>query len=139
MKNTWVLVADQSAAKLFRVTGTKRNPELEPLDVLEHPEVLGTDPSSSGMHASFVDMSGHDDEERRRFIRQVVDRLKRGHSKGELRELYVAAPASFVGELRGLYSSGVRRCVRREIIGDYIHEARPELEARMRKREWLSH
>lgn len=137
MKNTWVLVADQSAAKLFRVTGTKLNPELVPVDVLEHPEVLGTDPSSSGMHASFVDMSGRDDEERRRFVRQVVDRLKQGHTAGELRELYVAAPAGFVGELRGHYSAGVRRCVRREIIGDYIHEARAQLEARMRKREWL--
>ncbi len=119
---TLFVVADQSQAHLYRVGGTKLNPTLEAIEQLEHPEARERlDPSESNAHMH-VDMSGSVAEEERRFVRELVDRLRKGHSTGEFRKLYIAAPANFVGRLRKLYGSALSRMVEREIIGDYTQQ-----------------
>ena len=122
MVPTLFVVADQSQAHLYKVGGTKLNPVLEPIEQLEHPEARERlDPADSSGHLA-VDTSRHDAEEERRFVRELVDRLRKGQSSGEFRRLYIAAPANFVGRLRKHYGSSLARAVEREIIGDYTRQ-----------------
>lgn len=119
---TLFVVADQSQANLYKVGGTKLNPTLEPLEQLEHPEARERlDPSESNAHLH-GDTSGSEAEEERRFVRELVERLRKGQSSGEFRKLYIAAPANFVGRLRKHYGSSLERMVEREIIGDYTRQ-----------------
>ncbi len=136
MVPTLFVVADQSQAHLYRVGGTKLNPTLEPIDQLDHPEARerldSSESSSAHLH---VDTSGSEAEEERRFVRELVERLRKGHSNGEFRKLYIAAPANFVGRLRKHYGSSLSRMVEREIIGDYTRQDERTLTKRVA--QWL--
>jgi protein required for attachment to host cells len=133
---TLFVVADQSEAHLYKVGGTKLNPTLEVIDQLEHPEArerLDPTDSNTFMH---LDNSGSVAEEERRFIRELIDRLRKGQSTGEFRKLYIAAPANFVGRLRKAYGSTLSRTVEREIIGDYTRQDERTLTRRFA--EWTA-
>lgn len=135
MVSTMFVVADQSEAHLYKVGGTKLNPTLEEIDQLEHPEArVRLDPTESNAHLQ-VDNSGSSAEEERRFVRELVSRLRKGQSQGEFRRLYVAAPANFVGRLRKHYGSALSRTVEREIIGDYTRQDPRTLSKRFR--DWM--
>ena len=133
MVPTLFVVADQSEAHLYKVGGTPVHPTLEAIDALEHPEARAhLDPSESSSAHLHVDTSRADAEEERRFVRELVERLRKGQSEGEFRKLYIAAPANFVGRLRKHYGS-LSRCVEREIIGDYTRQDARTLTKRFAK------
>lgn len=122
MVPTLFVVADQSQAQLYKVGGTKLNPTLEVVAQLSHPQARErVEPSDSGSHAAIIRESAAAEEERR-FVRELVERLKKGQTSGEFQRLYVAAPANFVGRLRKHYGSSLARTVEREIIGDYTRQ-----------------
>ncbi|PRP96335.1 host attachment protein [Enhygromyxa salina] len=132
---TLFVVADQGQAHLYKVGGTKLNPTLEEIEQLEHPEARERlDPTDSNAHLH-IDTSGAEAEEQRRFVRELVERLRRGQSSGEFRKLYIAAPANFVGRLRKHYGS-LSRFVEREIIGDYTRQDERTLTKRFA--QWTS-
>lgn len=119
---TLFVVADQSQAQLYKVGGTKLHPTLEVVDQLSHPEArVKPDAHESGSDRPIVRDSVAEEEERR-FVRELVERLERGRSTGEFQRLYVAAPANFVGRLRKQYGNSLARAVEREIIGDYTRQ-----------------
>ncbi|NVB42695.1 host attachment protein [Pseudenhygromyxa sp. WMMC2535] len=122
MVPTLFVVADQSQAHLYKVGGSRLNPVLEPIEQLDHPEARERIEASASSGHLVVDTSGHDAEEERRFVRELVERLRKGQSQGEFRRLYIAAPANFVGRLRKHYGNSLSRAVEREIIGDYTQQ-----------------
>jgi protein required for attachment to host cells len=133
---TLFVVADQSEAHLYKVGGTKLNPTLEVIDQLEHPEARErVDPTDSNTFFH-VDNSGSEAEEERRFVRELIERLRKGQSSGEFRKLYIAAPANFVGRLRKHYGSALSRTVEREIIGDFTRQDERTLTKRFA--EWTA-
>ncbi len=122
MVPTLFVVADQSQAQLYKIGGTRLNPTLEVIDSLSHPEARERlDPTESNAHM-MIDSARADAEEERRFVRELIDRLRKGHSEGEFRRLYVAAPANFVGNLRKHYGTSLSSLVEREIIGNYTRQ-----------------
>ena len=135
MNRTLFVVADQSQAQLFKVGGTKLHPTLESIDLLDHPEARdrGAADSNSSL---LVDTSGSEAEEERRFVRELVDKLKRCQQSGEFRTFYIAAPANFVGRLRKHYGSSLARSVEREFIGDYTRQDVRALTSRFAK--WIN-
>lgn len=136
-ESTWLVVADGSRAHVYNLSGPKLKPSLNPIDTLEDPTARRQhDPSDSGMHFSFTDLQGPKAEHQKRFVRRLVRRLRQGHQRGAFRSLYVAAPAGFIGKLRGLYSPALADCVRREIIGDYTQVKVSDLHTRVRK--WIN-
>ena len=135
MVSTLFVVADQSEAHLYKVGGTKLHPTLLQVDQLEHPQARARAEASEPSSHLHVDTSRSEAEEERRFVRELVDRLRKGQSAGEFRQLYVAAPANFVGRLRKHYGSSLSRTVQREIIGDYTHQDERTLTKRFAK--WL--
>mgnify|MGYP001162878201 FL=1 len=144
MEATWFVVADRSQAQLFEVEGTKLKPTLKPLETIEHPEGrrsearrLGAS-SSSGMRDLLVETNGIQEEQDRKFVRQLLDRLTQAQHQKQFDRLVIAAPADFVGKLRELAArSGLSRAVVREIIGDYTNDTLHALQERARRKEWL--
>jgi protein required for attachment to host cells len=136
MTATMFVVADQGGAQLYKLGGTRVEPTLEEIERLEHPEAhYRQDASASGTRLQHFESNGPDEERERRFVRQLVDRLNAGHSRGEFRKLYIAAPAQFVGKIRQHYTSALSQAIEREIIGDYTQQDLRSLQKRMRK--WL--
>ncbi len=139
MDPTWFVVADQSQAHLYRVRGTRLEPVLEAVESLEHPEgrkrMRADSAASSGTYWLHPEKAAA--EENRRFVRQVIDRLSKGQREREFTRLLIAAPASFVGDLREHYGTSLASVVHREIIGDFTHDPVRVLEQRMRQKDWL--
>lgn len=144
MEATWFVVADRSQAQLFEVEGTKLKPKLKPLETIEHPEARRGEArrngasSSSGMRDLLVETNGIQEEQDRKFVRQLLDRLTQAQHQKQFERLVIAAPADFVGKLRELAArSGLSRSVVREIIGDYTNDTLHALQERARRKEWL--
>lgn len=144
MEATWFVVADRSQAQLFEVEGTKLKPTLKPLETIEHPEGRRAEArrtgasSSSGMRDLLVETNGIQEEQDRKFVRQLLERLVQAQHQKQFDRLVIAAPADFVGKLRDLAArSGLSRAVVREIIGDYTNDTLHALQERARRKEWL--
>jgi len=144
MEATWFVVADRSQAQLFEVEGTKLKPTLKPLETIEHPEGRRAEArrtgasSSSGMRDLLVETNGIHEEQDRKFVRQLLERLVHAQHQKQFERLVIAAPADFVGKLRELAArSGLSRAVVREIIGDYTNDTLHALQERARRKEWL--
>ncbi len=143
MESTWFVVADRSQAQVFEVEGTKLRPKLKQVETLEHPEARRAEArragisSQSGMRDLLADASGAQDEQDRRFVRQVIERLTQAQQQRQFERLVIAAPADFVGKVRELSARSLSRSVVREIIGDYTNDTIHALEERVRRKEWL--
>jgi protein required for attachment to host cells len=144
MEATWFIVADRSQAQLFEVGGTKIRPTLKPIETIEHPEGRRAEArrtgasSSSGMRDLLVETNGPADEQDRKFVRQVIERLTAAQHRKAFERLVIAAPADFVGKMRELTArGGLAKSVAREIIGDYTNDTLHALQERARRKEWL--
>ncbi|MBL8970513.1 MAG: host attachment protein [Myxococcales bacterium] len=143
MEATWFVVADRSQAQLFEVEGTKLKPTLKPLETIEHPEGRRAEArrsgasSSSGMRDLLTDSNSTQEEQDRKFVRQLLDRLTQAQHQGHFGRLVIAAPADFVGRLRELAARSLSKSVVREIIGDYTNDTVHALQERARQKEWL--
>ncbi len=110
MTERWVVVADSSRARIFKVL--KTDGELKETETLVHPEARGRDQdltsdlpgrsfdsSGQGRHAMESE-SGPKHQELLRFCKAVGDRLNHAHKSGELGALYIIAPPEVLGLLR---------------------------------------
>ena len=136
-------LSDRSQAQLFEVEGTKLKPTLKPLETIEHPEGRRAEArrsgasSSSGMRDLLTDSNSTQEEQDRKFVRQLLDRLTQAQHQGHFGRLVIAAPADFVGRLRELAARSLSKSVVREIIGDYTNDTVHALQERARQKEWL--
>ena len=143
MEATWFVVADRSQAQLFEVEGTKLKPKLKSLGTIEHPEGRRAEArrngasSSSGMRDLLAETNGVQEEQDRKFVRQLIDRLTQAQNQKQFGRLVIAAPADFVGRLRELSARSLSKSVVREIIGDYTNDTIHALQERARRKEWL--
>ena len=143
MEATWFVVADRSQAQLFEVEGTKLKPKLKALETIEHPEGRRAEArrtgasSSSGMRDLLAETNSMQEEQDRKFIRQLIDRLTQAQHQKQFDRLVIAAPADFVGRVRELAARSLARSVVREIIGDYTNDTIHALQERARRKEWL--
>ena len=143
MEATWFVVADRSQAQLFEVEGTKLKPKLKSLGTIEHPEGRRAEArrngasSSSGMRDLLAETNSVQEEQDRKFVRQLIDRLTQAQNQKQFGRLVIAAPADFVGRLRELSARNLSKSVVREIIGDYTNDTIHALQERARRKEWL--
>ena len=143
MEVPWFVVADRSQAQFFEVEGTKLKPTLKSLGTIEHPKGRHSEArrngasSSSGMRDLLVDTNSMHEEQDRKFVRQLIDRLTQAQNQKQFGRLVIAAPADFVGRVRELGSRNLSKSVVREIIGDYTNDTIHALQERARQKEWL--
>lgn len=126
-KDTWILVANSSHAKIFRV---EKNKDLLIVGVLEHPEsrllesdLVTTKPGRS-FESSGVSRHAYEQHispkihEFETFARQISDHLDAAREKGHFGKLYLVANPSFLGILRPVLSGPTESLVSGEIAKD---------------------
>ena len=128
MRNTWIVVADSSRARIFSA-GTP-SAKLAEIETLEHPQSrakardLVEDGASSGFssvggsrHGIGVDNSPklHEHEV---FAREVVAALERGRAENRFDTVVVMAPSTFLGQLRHAMSAPLSKLVAQTVAKD---------------------
>lgn len=121
MKQTWVVVADSTRARIMSADHV--NGSLRELETLVHPESrlhekdLTTDlpgrtfdSGGQGRHAMEQTLTPKQ-QERADFARNLADRLEEARSQGNLRQLIIVASPSVLGELRKSLTPELERLV----------------------------
>lgn len=126
-KDIWVLVANSSYAKIFRV---EKNKELIEVEILEHPEsrlaerdLVTTKPgrqfeSTGTSRHSYEQHTSPKVHEFETFARQISVHLDAAREKGQFGKIYLAANPSFLGMLRPLLSGPTESLVAGEVDKD---------------------
>ncbi len=71
MESTWCMVADQQQATFYQIKGSRRQPAIENIEVLDGSMGDIEDSAAvSGEHFMLDDHSGREDELQRRFVRR---------------------------------------------------------------------
>ncbi len=128
MSEYWVLVADESRARLFstdkiRVALNEFEDVINPEGRLRNQEIYtdeagrGRGLGGPGGHA--MELADNNPQEQvRRFCKQLVERLSKGLHKRAYRKLILIAPPSFIGLLRQQLPDGVQAHVQKELVKD---------------------
>lgn len=124
MSVSWVLVANQSHARLFEAANA--NGDLSELDAMIYPEarMKGTELFTDGPGRSF-DSGGHGRHgmgnprqlHRRageRFAKDIAHALEKGRKEGRYENLYIVAEPHMVGSLRDALDSPTRATIKGE-------------------------
>ena len=130
MKKTWILVANQAEAQIY---SSDRLPgDLLLVDVLENKEGASYardlvsdapgrafDSTGSGRHAMEPN-TGVKEEQRRRFVKEMVERLQTAQSKSVFDKLVLLAAPAVLGVIRKTLPADLTRIVIKEIPKDVI-------------------
>lgn len=130
MKKIWILVANQAEARIY--SSDQLPGSLSLVDVLlnkqgtAHPRDLTSDApgrafdsTGSGRHAMEPNTSVKD-EQRRRFVKVMVDRLQAAHLKGDFAQLVLLAAPAVLGVIRKSLNADLKNTVIKEIPKDVI-------------------
>ena len=129
MSNTWVLVAESSRAKIFRLNTITDS--LEEIADLAHTEsrmhehdlttdLPGSRVGSGGSHHHYDERSDVKQQEQLRFAKQVSEKLNKAWNNGEFSQLIVACPPAFLGTLRKVFNANVTQSIVQEIDKNLI-------------------
>ncbi|OHE80166.1 MAG: hypothetical protein A2X76_04195 [Lysobacterales bacterium GWF1_69_6] len=132
---TWILVADESRARLFRATS--RDGGIEVIATMEHAEgrlhpheLTDQLPDSShtavgGIHHGFEPRMAAKEKVAREFAHELAELLEADRVSHEFKELILVADPRFLGLLRGAIGKDLSRLVTRSLARDYT-QATPE-------------
>ena len=108
-KNVWVVVANESAARLYDLTSLR-----EPLRPVGHLADGRTHP-----------------QEAERFARRVTEVLEAGRRAGEFQGLVVMAGPPFLGMLRAAMPNALQAVITAEVHKDLVHQGEPAVRAHL--------
>jgi len=126
MSTHWIVIADSARARLFQSDAS--------LDAMEHMETLHHPESRQKSGQLVSDNSGRDrrggsggtlsgpsahDHELDVFSRELAETLEKGFDAHRFERLVLAAPANFLGKLRGHLSTRVAGAVVASMPKDY--------------------
>lgn len=135
-KDTWLVVANSSSAKIYKV-GHKQT--LVELEVFDHPEsrLHNRDLVSDRPGRDFESMGNtrHAMEPRVwpqqqqviNFAKQLADHLEQALHKGEYEKIYIAATPTMLGQLRGSFHPNTTKHVAGEVDKDMTHMTPDEI------------
>ena len=141
MNKTWILVANQAEAQIYSSDRLPGNLLL--VDVLENKE--GTshqrdlvsdapgrsfDSTGSGRHAMEPN-TGVKEEQRRRFVKEIVERLQTIKTKGGFDKLVLLAAPAVLGVLRKTLSADLIKIVVKEIPKDVIGQGVEKIQSQL--------
>lgn len=136
-QETWVLVANSSQAKLFRLT---QFPKIEPIQDFAHPEsrlhdqdLISDKPGrnfdrmGTGRHSY---ESKHDPKslEIDKFGKILAEHLNLAHENGDFSRLYLLANPSFLGVLRQELNPRLQNAIVSEIAKDMTEHPKSDIE-----------
>ena len=145
-----ILVADSSQAHFYKIpsvlvlqeyAGPNRpnmehqHPELEPFRSYYHPESkehdseIGSDRfgnyrsgDSSSSGSTYLEENTPQDHEKQVFAKQVADILEERVISGDFKQIVLAGPPEFLGELKKDMSTNVQNIVLQEINKDFTYD-----------------
>lgn len=141
MALAWVLVANQSHARLFEAE--KQASELHELDAMVHPEsrLKGRDIYSDAPGRTFDSggqgrhaMGNYREIHKRSsetFAREIAHALERGREEGRYEKLYIVAEPQMVGSLRDALDAPTRATVAGETGKNLVSCAPEEIRAQL--------
>jgi protein required for attachment to host cells len=141
MKKTWILVANQAEAQIY---SSDRLPgDLLLVDVLKnkegatHPRDLVSDAPGrafnsigSGRHAMEPN-TGVKEEQRRRFVKEMVERLQATQSKSGFDQLVLLAAPAVLGVIRKTLPADLTKIVVKEIPKDVIGQGVEKIQSQL--------
>lgn len=142
MKNqeTWVVVANSSEAKIFRM---KKFPKLEVISSLEHPEsrlhnidLVSSKPGRTfdkvgGGRHSYQAVTDPKHIEVEKFAKTVATYLQTAQGKNEFSKIYLIAAPAFLGLLRPLLDSKLQNSIVREVAKDMTEHTVLDIEGHL--------
>lgn len=141
MKMIWILVANQAEAKIY---STERIPgSLALVGTLTHEEGAAHkrdlasdapgrvhDRIGSARHSMEPD-TGVREEERRRFVKEIVVRLQAAHKRGDFSQLVILAAPAVMGVIRRTLNGALAKTVIKEIPKGVVGQTADKIEAQL--------
>lgn len=127
----WVVVADRSKAKIYRVV---KFPKLEEIAYLDHPESrlhnqdLTSDKPGRGFQSVGIGRYSYEpdmepkQQEAEKFAAYLGHHLSSAEKKGEFNRLYLFAGPSFLGMLRPHLSPETKKTVIAEVAKEFTSD-----------------
>ena len=141
MKKTWILVANQAEAQVYssdRLPGNLLLVEVlknnegttHPRDLVSDAPGRAFDSTGSGRHAMEPN-TGVKEEQRRRFVKEIVEWLKTTQSKGGFDKLVLLAAPAVLGVIRKTLPPGLTKIVIKEIPKDVIGQSIDKIQSQL--------
>ena len=143
MNTIWILVANQAEAQIY--SATRLPGSLTLVQTLSHEagaahardltsDAPGRvhDRMGSSRHSMEPD-TGVKEEQRRRFVKEVVDRLQAARLKGQFDQLVLLAAPAVLGVIRKTMTADLERVVIREISKDVIGQGLDRIELQLQR------
>lgn len=136
MSKTWVLVAESSRAKVYKVNG--RLAPIKEIGAMVHPECrmhegdlvsdsAGSDGGSVGQGRHVIDNKvSAKDHESLEFARELAGYLENARTSGNYEKLVLVAPPAFLGNLRHTLSKEVMALVCNQVDKNLVQKS-PEV------------
>lgn len=132
----WIVVADQSLARIFAMES--RLSPLEELESLVHPagrqhpgelvsDRSGREAAPGGSHHAVEPDVARKEAEAEKFAAQVAAELERGRQAGDFDQLIVVAPPRMLGLLRQAITPAVADCVEHELHNEFARMSPGEI------------
>ena len=140
MPNTWVVVADSGAARIFSTESPTSalveredyaNPEARVSERRLTSDRPGRTTDSGGRSHSYSSDESPRETESRAFARLLADRLSGARAKGEFDRLVLVAAPAFLGRLRAALDNETRKRVEGELSADLVGMTADEIRARL--------
>lgn len=141
MNMIWILVANQAEAQIY--SANRLPGGLTLVRTLSHAEGAAHardlisdapgrvhDRMGSARHSMEPDM-GVKEEERRRFVKEMVDWLEAAHLKGEFDQLVLLAAPAVLGVIRKAVAGDLAKAVTKEISKDVIGQDIDKIQAQL--------
>ena len=129
MSHTWVLIADSSCAKIFKLD-REVDVLIEVSDLLHSEsrmheqevtsDLPGSHAGGGGSRHGFEGQTGIKEHEAVNFAREINAQLEAARNNGQFDQLIVAAAPAFLGILRKHISKNTAKLITREINKDLV-------------------
>ena len=141
MKRNWILVANQAEAQFYSserlpgnlsLIGVLANEEAtaHPRDLVSDAPGRAFDSQGQGRHAMEPN-TGVKEEQRRRFVKEMVERLQAARVKGDLDQLVLLAAPAVLGVIRKTLNPDLQKAVVKEIPKDLIGQGVDQIQSQL--------
>lgn len=141
MKVMWILVANQAEAQIYssdrppgnlQLVGGLANKEgaAHSRDLISDAPGRGFDSIGSGRHAMEPN-TGVKEEQRRRFVKEMVERLQTAYLKGVFDKLVLLAAPAVLGVIRKTLTADLEKIVIKEIPKDVIGQGVEKIQSQL--------
>ena len=141
MKMIWILVANQAEAKIYsteRIPGalvlvatlTHEEGSAHKRDLTSDAPGRVHDRTGSARH-SMEPVTGVREEERRRFVKEIVGRLQAAHLKGDFTQLVILAAPAVMGVIRKTLNGELGKTVIKEIPKGVVGQSADKIQAQL--------